>query len=112
MAEYIECNVTCKNCIHYDVCYHIEHYGRELETDKPCEQFKSSDMVDIIRCKDCKNCDSFYPNKKIGEEPELVYFCKIEHHATGADDFCSCGKKKKNLSLKDKQRFIDKVTKK
>lgn len=70
------------------------------------------DAVEVVRCKDCKHCDQFYPNKKIGEEPELVYFCKIEHHATGADDFCSCGKKKKNLSLKDKQRIIDKVTKK
>ena len=46
MAEYIE--VTCKNCLHYDVCYHIEHYGREIETDKPCEKFKSADVVEVV----------------------------------------------------------------
>ena len=32
MAEYIE--PTCKECLHYNVCYHIEHYGRETETDE------------------------------------------------------------------------------
>ena len=33
--------MTCKDCIHYDVCYYIEHYGREIETSEPCKKFKS-----------------------------------------------------------------------
>lgn len=32
---------TCKDCIHYDTCYHIEHYGRLGETDEPCGGFKN-----------------------------------------------------------------------
>jgi hypothetical protein len=48
MTEYIEREANCKKCIHYDVCYHIEHYGRELETDEPCKQFKSiANMVEV-----------------------------------------------------------------
>lgn len=48
--------MTCKDCIHYDVCYHIEHYGRELETDQPCKDFKPSvNMIEVVRCKDCKH---------------------------------------------------------
>ena len=33
--------MTCKDCIHYDTCYHIEHYGRLVETDEPCGGFKN-----------------------------------------------------------------------
>lgn len=48
MPEYIEREASCKDCIHYDVCYHIEHYGRETETDKPCKKFKSADVVEVV----------------------------------------------------------------
>lgn len=33
--------MSCKNCIHKDVCYRIEHYGRDLESEEPCEEFVS-----------------------------------------------------------------------
>jgi uncharacterized OB-fold protein len=30
------------------MCYKIEHYGREIETDKPCEMFKNkADYVEV-----------------------------------------------------------------
>lgn len=48
MSEHIEREATCKECVHYDVCYYIEHYGREIETDKPCKQFKSADVVEVV----------------------------------------------------------------
>lgn len=49
MAEYIERGATCKDCLHVDVCYHIEHYGRILETDEPCKHFKhtTADVVEV-----------------------------------------------------------------
>ena len=31
--------VTCKDCIHIDVCYLIEHYGRDLCSDDVCDNF-------------------------------------------------------------------------
>lgn len=33
--------MSCKNCIHKDVCYKIEHYGRDLESANPCEEYIS-----------------------------------------------------------------------
>ena len=30
---------TCKDCFHKNVCYKIEHYGRDLESSEPCEHF-------------------------------------------------------------------------
>ena len=30
---------TCKDCIHKDVCYLIEHYGRDLCNNEACDKF-------------------------------------------------------------------------
>lgn len=40
---------SCSDCIHYDVCYKIEHYGRDLETTSPCEQFLGKNDVAPVR---------------------------------------------------------------
>ena len=81
--------MTCKDCIHYDVCYHIEHYGRLIETEEPCGGFKNkADFVEVVRCKDCKYCEqSKYSN---------VMFCDWhrEYFRTKPDDFCSYGERK------------------
>ena len=79
--------MTCKDCIHYDVCYHVEHYGRELETDKPCEQFKSADVIEVVRCSECKY---FGKELKQGKHSCLNYqlpYC-LEN------DYCSYGERK------------------
>lgn len=48
MAEYIEREATCEDCVHYGVCYHIEHYGRDIETDETCEKFiNAADVVEV-----------------------------------------------------------------
>ena len=33
--------MNCDNCIHKDVCYKIEHYGRDLESKEACEEYVS-----------------------------------------------------------------------
>lgn len=30
---------TCNDCIHKDVCYLIEHYGKDLYSDEACDKF-------------------------------------------------------------------------
>ena len=30
---------TCNDCIHKDVCYLIEHYGKDLCNDDVCDKF-------------------------------------------------------------------------
>ena len=62
---------SCSDCIHFDVCYKIEHFGRDLEDTSPCEQFISKDVApvrhghwvkekpDVLihwHCSVCKNC--------------------------------------------------------
>ena len=62
---------SCSACIHFDVCYKIEHFGRDLEGTSPCEQFINKDVApvrhghwvkeksDVLihwHCSVCKNC--------------------------------------------------------
>ena len=49
------------------------------------------DAVKVVRCKDCKHCDTFYPRKEIGKEPEQVWYCKPYKLTRKPDDFCSDG---------------------
>ena len=44
MAEYIEREATCKDCIHYDICI-FHHEGNE---NKKCVHFKNkADVVEV-----------------------------------------------------------------
>ena len=59
---------SCSDCIRFDVCYKIEHFGRDLEGTSPCEQFINKDVApvrhghfrrltfsgDTIICSECK----------------------------------------------------------
>ena len=38
---------SCFDCIHFDVCYKIEHFGRDLEDTSPCKQFISKDVAPV-----------------------------------------------------------------
>lgn len=86
---------TCNDCIHYDICYKIEHFGRDLETNIPCKEFiRVNDRVKVVRCKDCKYYDKKYHQCKLhSEEPD--------QYSTGfifdiqEDDFCSYGERRK-----------------
>ena len=79
---------TCNDCIHYDICYKIEHFGRDLETNIPCKEFIGvNDRVEVVRCKDCKNYE-------IGKDYEP--YC---NHINGLDevkdnDYCSYGERR------------------
>ena len=57
---------SCSDCIHFDVCYKIEHFGRDLEDTSPCKQFISKDVKPVkhghwynrggrFRCSVCDN---------------------------------------------------------
>jgi hypothetical protein len=50
MAEYIEREATCQDCVHYDICvYHLK--GNE---NKECVHFQNkADVVEVVRCQDC-----------------------------------------------------------
>lgn len=85
-------NNTCYDCIHYDICYKIEHYGRDLETNIPCELFIGvNDRVEVVRCKDCKHKFTEYDGS---------FTCNVFSNSYGLpyrinpDDFCSYGERR------------------
>lgn len=100
MAEYIDrekaiefirinyckdCNsyngVRCRACSFDDAMLGIE--------DVP-----AADVVEVVRCKDCKICELRYPTKAIGEEAIRGYYCYIIQRYVDPTDFCSYGEKR------------------
>lgn len=35
----------CKECVYEPMCYKIEHFGRDLETDEACSKFVNADKL-------------------------------------------------------------------
>ena len=66
----------CKDCIHDGICYLVEHFGRDLESDESCGYFQTKNMVELIRG-DWELCQ--------GD----VYRCSVCHRAT-IDDKNGC----------------------
>ena len=72
---------SCSDCIHFDVCYKIEHFGRDLEDTSPCKQFISKDVApvrhgcwvkekyDVLLHWHCSVCEKCY----FLEEPNADY---------------------------------------
>ena len=57
--------MTCKDCLHFEVCDSGRHIGEYVEDDgaytdgveKECPMFKlGADVVPVVRCRDCKHC--------------------------------------------------------
>ena len=48
--------MTCKDCVHVDVC--LARYGKQVErwaSQSGCNRYKSkADFVEVVRCKECK----------------------------------------------------------
>ena len=95
--------MTCKDCLYYEMCYMVEHYGWS-EEDGTCVNFKNkADFVEVVRCKNCKHCDHFYPSKAIGEEAVETWYCEWSKGSRLPDDFCSCGERVNYESSKNER---------
>lgn len=87
--------MTCKDdCLHYEVCYHIEHYGRHMETEEPCGGFKNkADFIEVVRCSKCKYGDvSTISKAKDGED--IACYCTLKKVVTNTDSYCPSGRKR------------------
>ena len=78
----------CENYIHFDVCK-IDHdmMSEEVVTFFPhnedCKLFKSTtDVVEVVRCKDCVNRVEFDTNK---------FHCELTGYYCGETGYCSDG---------------------
>ena len=68
--------MTCKDCIHYDVCEDSQLC--EVCTIIACGGFKNkADFVEVVRCKDCihANDDGTICRHSAGRAVEPEHFC-------------------------------------
>ena len=82
---------TCKDCFHEKLCV-IRAFPDAFENTQwekePCNHFKNkADVVEVVRCKDCKHSDL---SRSCGK-----YMCKKGCGGTKTDDdFCSYGERR------------------
>ena len=94
--------MTCKDCIHYDVCqYHITE-ETDMTVAECSHTFKNkADFVEVVRCKGCKHWrrKGFDPifEKEFGYcyNDDFPFMCETRPDVN-EDDFCSYGERKKN----------------
>lgn len=97
--------MTCKDCIHFEVCDSGRHIGEYIEDDgvytegveNECETFKNkADFMEVVRCEKC------FKAQEMGERwgEQYKYFCKRHHSYVLANDFCSYGEKNKRTILR------------
>ena len=77
----------------------------------PYPLFKDKDVVMVVRCKDCRYCDKYYPAKEVGKEAMPAYKCLLDKQKRKADDFCSQGRKKDSLTREEAQKMLEKEKK-
>ena len=82
--------MTCKDCIHIDLCYLHEHYGKD-ENDKACKKYfkNKADFVEVVRCSECK-----YNNFEEANGTVHCYKDDYIREYRKPNDFCSYGERK------------------
>ena len=74
----------CKDCLHNEVCKYGENRSNGMYcTGEKCKQFKSAaDVVEVVRCKDCKHYK--------GEQ----FNCWVMRSKMQPEDYCSYGERR------------------
>lgn len=77
---------SCSDCIHFDVCYKIEHFGRDLEGTSPCEQFINKDVAPV-KHGHWISLDDYFEDAQCSEcgDALVIGDCSF-------NDFCECYK--------------------
>lgn len=76
----------CEICRCNKICDH-NLFGFEI-----CDNFISEDVVEVVRCKDCKN---YKPQIKSAQwNNKKRYCCRSAAVKVNDDDFCSFGERK------------------
>ena len=82
----------CTQCLNWDECQFI---SCNWDTDEECYSFRNADdFVEVVRCKDCKYCEHFYPEKLPGKLPREAYYCSPKRLGVSANSYCSDGQRK------------------
>ena len=89
--------MTCKDCIHIDVCNEHERPMLTIDNlyelmyqegvEKSCKHFKNkADFVEVVRCVKCEHWIYWADEKRCS--------CDLHHTYTIRDDYCSFGERK------------------
>ncbi len=77
---------------------YIAEQKAEIERLKEDNEIKSQkrakDVVEVVRCKDCRHCEMIYPIKDFGKEAKPLYYCNVLDSPTKTTEFCSYGERK------------------
>lgn len=66
-----------------------------LRAVKQCiDATPTADVVEVVRCEDCKNCDIVYPLKFLGIEAIEEFYCVLDNRRVLSTDYCSRGERK------------------
>lgn len=90
---------SCKDCIHYDVCqYHITEETNMTVAECSYTFQNKADVVEVVRCKDCKHRGDFgcpmYHEEDIEWDDDGYTECEVIIHDYSRDDaFCSDGER-------------------
>ncbi len=49
---------------------------------------------EVVRCKNCRFCRTFFPEKQIGKEARRVWYCDLYRCNRKADEYCSDGERR------------------
>ena len=52
------------------------------------------DAVEVVRCKNCRDCEMCYPEKRLDKEATQAWLCKRYKEYRKPDDFCSYGERR------------------
>ena len=71
-------------------------YNRASESalnmiERGVQEIPAADVVEVVRCKDCKFCDDAYCND--GRKLKDLYYCNWFGSVVEKNDFCSYGAK-------------------
>lgn len=69
------------------------HSGYREFLDMICDA-PTVDAVEVVRCKDCRFCRTFFPEKQIGKEARRVWYCDLYRCNRKADEYCSDGERR------------------
>lgn len=85
--------MTCKDCIHYDVCYKkpIHKLDDELIEMGGCSSFKNkADFVEVVRCGKCKHGEKY-----VIDNDTFLYKCRRMGIGGFVEDFhCGYGERR------------------
>ena len=81
----------CTDCGHRIVCHLSDMYIHD------CSNYMSPDVVSVVRCRDCANCDFSYPScDKEGNLTE-AYYCETHKMNVKPEHYCGEGIGKRRI---------------